>query len=319
MTTPGTDWDRLGRYMAGELSPAEAGEVQRWLSENANDATVLAALDAATRNMPSTKPVNVEAALRRVKARLAPRAPWQRYAGWAAVAAAAVVVIAVGVNALRGPAQPSSSATVVGYSTAVGTRDSITLADGSRVILGPASRIEVRDRDVVLTTGEAFFVVVHDEERPFTVRAGGAMIRDIGTEFSVHSDREGDVRVVVREGAVQLAGGADSVLLAPGDVGTLSAGRVSASRGSATADDLAWTSGRLVFRNASVAELTADLRRWYGVELRVTDSALRQRHFTGSFANEPSSRVLDVIALALGARVDRRGDTVHIRPAATSR
>ena len=94
---------------------------------------------------------------------------------------------------------------------------------------------------------------------------------------------------------------------------------MTASRGAATADDLAWTTGRLVFRDATVGELVADLRRWYGVELRVTDSALLKRHFTGSFANEPPSRVVDVIALALGARADRRGDSVYIRPAVTSR
>jgi transmembrane sensor len=76
---------------------------------------------------------------------------------------------------------------------------------------------------------------------------------------------------------------------------------------------MAWTLGRLVFRNASVAELSADLRRWYGVELRVTDSSLLNRHFTGSFGKEPANRVLDVIALALGAHVDRRGDTAYIR------
>ena len=91
-----------------------------------------------------------------------------------------------------------------------------------------------------------------------------------------------------------------------------------ANRGAATDDDLAWRYGRLVFRDASVAELGADLKRWYGVELRVTDSALLRRHFTGSFANEPASRVVDVIALALGARADRRGDTVYIRATAPS-
>jgi transmembrane sensor len=145
------------------------------------------------------------------------------------------------------------------------------------------------------------------------------MIRDIGTAFSVHSDHVTEVRVVVREGSVQLSRDADSVVLGPGDVGVLSSGRVRAQRGAATPDDLAWTQGRLVFRDAAVGELGADLRRWYGVELRVTDSTLLSRHFTGSFTGEGSARVLDVIALALGARVDRRGDTVYLRPAAPPR
>src|SRR6185436_310937 len=97
MTQPGTAWDRLGRYVSGELSPAEAGAVQRWLVENSKDAKVLAALDAATKNLPASQPVDVEAALRKVKGRIAPGTPWRQYASWAAAA----VFILVAVQAIR--------------------------------------------------------------------------------------------------------------------------------------------------------------------------------------------------------------------------
>src|SRR5689334_4361584 len=100
MTQPGTDWDRLGRYVAGELSPAEAGEVQRWLVENKDDAKVLAALDAATRNLPASQSVDVEAALRRVKLRLAPKGrPWQQYAIWATAATIVITVASLAIKA----------------------------------------------------------------------------------------------------------------------------------------------------------------------------------------------------------------------------
>ena len=194
----------------------------------------------------------------------------------------------------------------------------VRLADGTDIMLGPASRIAARGREVELQ-GEAFFRVVHDAARPFTVRAGNAVIRDVGTEFSVHDDGDNHVRVVVSQGAVQLSDVRSSVLLSRGDVGVLEDGALAAERGVATAEDLAWTTGKLVFRDAPIAEVTADLKRWYGVELRVTDSALLRRHFTGSFTTEPASRVLDVLALALGARADRRGDTVYIRGSSSSK
>jgi transmembrane sensor len=91
------------------------------------------------------------------------------------------------------------------------------------------------------------------------------------------------------------------------------AGRLSTRRGGASDDDLAWTLGRLVFRDAPIPELAADLERWYGVQLRVTDSALARRHFTGTFSTEPPDSVLKVIGLALGARVEQRGDTAYLR------
>jgi transmembrane sensor len=65
--------------------------------------------------------------------------------------------------------------------------------------------------------------------------------------------------------------------------------------------------------------VAADLRRWYGVELRVTDTALLRRHVSATFVGDSADRVLDVIALALGARVERRGDTAYLRPAPSSR
>jgi transmembrane sensor len=207
------------------------------------------------------------------------------------------------------------------YSTGIGQRDSIVLVDGTRVLLGPASWILSSGRKVQLH-GEAYFDVVHDAREPFVVVTGDAIIRDIGTKFSVHSDSAQAVRVVVSEGAVRIVAGLrDSVNLSAGDVGVVEpppGGRVQASRGAATEDDLAWTRGRLVFRDASMAEVAADLRRWYGVQLRVSDTALLRRHFTGSFANESPDRVLSVIALALNARVDRRGDTAFIRLAPPS-
>jgi transmembrane sensor len=118
---------------------------------------------------------------------------------------------------------------------------------------------------------------------------------------------------------VEIRHASDSITLRPGDIGVVSGGRVAARRGAATPDDLAWLSGRLVFRDAPITEVGADLRRWYGVELRVSDTALLQRHFTGAFAGDPADRVLEVLALALGARVDRRGDTAFFSSPASPR
>jgi transmembrane sensor len=311
MTGPILDWDKLGRYLAGEASPDETAAMRRWLEEHPDDAQLIAALNATTR-LVRPEHIDVEAALRQVKTRARAGTLWR----YAAYAAAAVVLLVAGLTIMR-----RRSAVDVGFeatrehATGIGQRDSIVLGDGSRVLLGPASWILVNGRNAQIH-GEAYFDIVHDAKRPFTVVTGNTVIRDIGTRFAVHSDSAQSVRVVVNEGAVRIVASLrDSVNLSAGDVGVVEpSGRVETSRGAVTDDDLAWMRGRLVFRNASIAEVAADLRRWYGVELRVMDPALLGRHFTGSFERESPSRVLDVIALALNARVDRRGDTAFIRP-----
>lgn len=320
MTESADHWERLGRYLAGESSPEESVAMRRWLEEHPDQARIVDAVDAAAARSARAAEPDVDAALARVRARplqpaekpRRPFAPFGRRVELIGIAASVLLVAGVflfqRLDVLRLPAPE------VAYHTGIGQRDSVRLEDGSTVLLGPASRVTVRDRDITLS-GEAYFRVVHDGARPFTVRAGAAVIRDIGTEFSVQSDTGRNVRVVVQEGAVELSHVSDTVMLHPGDVGVVAqSGRVEASRGTATSDDLAWTRGQLVFRDAAVREVAADLRRWYGVQLRVTDSSLLARRYSGSFVNETPEAVLDVIALVLDVRVERRGDTAYLSP-----
>jgi transmembrane sensor len=50
--------------------------------------------------------------------------------------------------------------------------------------------------------------------------------------------------------------------------------------------------------------------------LRIADPSLAGRHLTTTFAGDPPQRVLQIIALALGARVERHGDTAVLRAGA---
>ena len=70
----------------------------------------------------------------------------------------------------------------------------------------------------------------------------------------------------------------------------------------------------LVFREAPISEVSSDLRRWYGIALRVEDTSLRRRHLTMTIAGDPVDRVLRMIGLQLGAVVERRGDSAILRP-----
>jgi transmembrane sensor len=338
------DWEALARFLAGESAPGEADAVRGWLAENPDRHAVLRALDAALHRAADPPPagLDVEAALTRVHGRMdapeTPVTPFRRPAPpsvaaprWRAPAlrAAAMVLLLLGAffawQVVRGPGGASPAV----YATGVGERDSVRLSDGTRVLLGPGSRLALMEgyggdaREVELR-GEALFDVPHDDARPFIVHAGGARVRDIGTVFSVAADPDGGmVRVVVTDGAVAMRpeqGGADDELvLRQGERGVLAEGRPRAERAPATADDLAWTRGELVFRDAPLTEVGAEMRRWYGVELRAADAAVAGRRLTASFEGEDSRKVLEVIALALGAEMTMRGDTAVLSAQSAAR
>jgi transmembrane sensor len=312
MTEPRVDWDRIGRYLTGESTPAEAADVRRWLEENPSDTRVIEALDQATKGASAATPVDVEAALRSVKARGRGADAPSRTRRWAMFVAAALITIAVGFGYMR----LGVTTLPTTWATLPGVRDSISLGDRAHVILAPGSRL-VATEDGGTLVGEAYFTVTHDPARPFTIRAGTVTVHDVGTRFAVRHDSMGTgevVRVVVLEGSVDVsaAGGVSSARLAAGDEATATGGRVDVRRGVDTAQDVAWTTGRLAFHDAPLAQVLQDLRRWYGLQFEVRDPALLSRHFTGTFDNEPAARVIDVLGLALGARVDRSADTVFL-------
>jgi transmembrane sensor len=62
-----------------------------------------------------------------------------------------------------------------------------------------------------------------------------------------------------------------------------------------------------------------DLHSWYGVELRVADSALASRRITATFEGKSADAVLTTLALALGAEVERSGNVVTLRRIAKTR
>ena len=341
------DWEALARYLAGESSVAESERISRWLEEHKADAELVGALDKAMTSLAlrDAGDVDVDQALSRVaERRESPTAdpappirrpsrgphysrrttsPWRVVA---ILAAAAAIVIAARLVLQRNGEDraplPDAGAGRT-FTTAVGKRDSLRLPDGGRVVLGPASRLVVaagyggRAREVELH-GEAYFDVVHDTTRPFVVRAGDVSLRDVGTSFTVRADSGRHVRVVVTSGSVMLRSGARSdsgALLAAGDIATVQPdGRVMSQHGVATAEYLAWMRDSLVFRDASLSDVSDALRRWYGVEMRIDDSTLAERHLTMTFAGDPLDRVLRVIGLGLGADVERRGDTAVVRP-----
>lgn len=337
------DWEALARFLAGESSPEEAARVGQWFDVNPRDRDLVHGLNAAV--VLEAASVDVEAALRQVHSRLdepttPPRLTIERGRPATAnasspktsrravfvttVVAAAAAAAAVAVVTLRSSDQPTPSnpGSVRSYATAIGHRDSVLLADGSRVILGPASRLTVSgDYGVSARTveleGDGYFDVRHDAAKPFAVHVGHAIVEDVGTTFSIESDAGDTTSVSVMSGSVRLrANGSPptaGAILAAGDRGSLAPNGQVQAYPHAVSDDAAWTTGRLVFRDASLTRVAGELRRWYGVELQVVDTALLKRTVNATFNGEPIDQVLKVIGIALnGVQIDRHGDSATV-------
>jgi len=334
------EWERIARYVTGEAAPAEVEITRRWVEGDSHRAEIVRLLESIVRNVDpnesSATPIDVEGALARVKARFneATVIPFRvtedsrsRRTTMALLKIAAAAVIIIGGTALwQNLRRAETDAAGRTYATTVGERRQVVLADGTRVLLGPTTRLVVvtdgSDERLVTLDGIAYFNVVHDEARPFTVKAGAISIQDVGTAFAVESDDSAGTRVTVDSGSVAIAAanqrGTPGAVLNARDRASIDAqGVVAVERSAASDEDIAWTQGRLVFRDTPLVLVGAELYRWYGVRLRVADSSLTNLHLTATFSGEPVDRVLNVIALSLGARIERQGNVAILHRASS--
>ncbi|MBK0022902.1 FecR domain-containing protein [Ochrobactrum sp. S46] len=225
----------------------------------------------------------------------------------AALAAAAVVVLAVGIQ--QYPAMMLNWR--ADYQTATGARQDITLPDGSRMTLNTASAIsldfEGGKRSVTLLQGEAYFDVVHDASRPFKVAAAFSEVEVKGTAFSVRSDQDMD-KVVLERGLVdvtRLPVKEDKAELHPGESITATATGLSVVSIANAETVLSWRDGRLVFENEPFKQVLQEIGRYYRHSIIVTSDRIGQAKVTGNYRLDNPERTIRSLAATIGATVTR--------------
>ena len=213
----------------------------------------------------------------------------------AAALAASVSVAVVAVGDWRSAPPPA-----VAYRTAAGEVRKIDLADGTHVTLNAASSLSValaRDaRRVTMADAEAVFDVAHDPSRPFLIAVGDQQVRVVGTEFNLRR-RDGQTALTVRRGVVEVRpAGAPDAAPARLTVGQQLVHRdgTAISTVSVVEPDVAfaWTQRQLIYRDAALSDVAAELSRRFPVPVRVADAPTGRIRFTGVLVIDSEAAVL---------------------------
>ena len=349
------DWQLLDRYLSGDASPEEQARMEAWLAEDPEHWAQLAALREALEKAALSDPA-VERAKAEVWARIEreiggagksaakePERPRRRVPEFtvasrrrftaaqvaAALFVAAIGGTAIGVLVLRRPSTTQAEAMQVARTTP-GQRAMFRLADGSQVMLGVASVLRyprefLKGSREVSLEGEAYFDVIHHERRPFVVRAGDLVAKDLGTQFTVRAyPEDAGARVIVREGRVGIraagaATGGPERVVAPGQLGWLGGGGEPIIEQADTAAFFAWTDGRLVFDAVPLRDALPQLGRWFDLEFRLADTTLGDVPLSATLKTQPTADVLNNLAASLGMRQRQQGRTVTLYSSKSSR
>jgi len=341
----GLDPALLDRYLIGGCTPSERHAVEIWLSEHPARRTILAGMRRGLKSLEHPGLLNTEERQAQLSAtiaahashahasanakppfnrrhtpipRLGARLPRRWVWPGAAVIATAFVMFFVQSHAPRATGKTRI------YATPVGARATVTLTDGSRVMLASRTTLTVPgdfgalNRTVSLQ-GEAYFDVSAESQRPFSVRTRESVTRVLGTSFAVKAyAADLATRVVVSTGKVAVVPSyttpsSGAVTLAAGDLAVVN-GRdaVAVTRAVSVNRYLEWTRGHLVYTMTPLSDVIPDLERWYGLKIVLSDPALLQERIKLALDIESADQAIAALSRVSGLKCVRVGQTVTI-------
>ena len=195
----------------------------------------------------------------------------------------------------------------------------VVLADGTKVWLNSASRLIYpqsfmgKERRVVLS-GEAFFDVAHDAERPFIVETSRMNVKVLGTRFNVNDyDDNEEVSTTLVNGSVEIfSGGQQAFRLVPGEQAYGKENELE-KREVNVRLYTSWIDGKFLFNNTELEEIAKQISRWYDVEIFFSSENVKKVRFTGAIVKfKPLDDLVRMIESTSQVRFSVKGKTIVI-------
>ena len=197
----------------------------------------------------------------------------------------------------------------------------VRLADGTLVYLNSATRMKYpvkfdeKERKVYLS-GEAYFEVAKDPERPFFVEMEGVEVRVYGTSFNVNTHQEGNIQTVLVKGSIGvkvLSSGMES-MIRPGQMAEFKQGNTKVDvKDVNVAVYTDWKDGIFRFENQRLEDILTVLSNWYDVDVFYQTASVKELHFSGYMERyKDVSVILEAITLSTGVTFSIQGKTIVV-------
>jgi transmembrane sensor len=308
-------YDLITSYLSGNTTPEERAQVDAWLEEREDNRQLFEDIRSIWSNSAANEHTfepDVEAAWRRVadatgiSRESTPVIPMQPRRSFNFRRIAAVLVLLLGssffLKTFVFDKRSIEVATIAGE-----TRD-VELPDGTHIWLNQNSALSYKKGDFnkkersVTLSGEAFFEVAKNPEKPFIIQSSDTYTKVLGTSFNVRAYQgEETVEVSVSTGRVEFGlDKGDKVILTPGLKGTADTHAGTVQQAALSNENyLAWKNKKLLFNDLTIAEIIPALEHYFSVRIDADDAVL-SCHFTGNFNDPQLIEVLQVLSLSTG-------------------
>lgn len=192
----------------------------------------------------------------------------------------------------------------------------ITLVDGSKVYLNANSSISLASsfnekvREIELS-GEAFFEISRNEDKPFIVNVNGAQVKVLGTSFNVNPESDNGLEVTVRTGKVQLCDcleTGENVILIKGEKGNLANHSLSKMLNDRV-NYLAWINKKLIFKSTPLSEVVKDINASYHSNIVINDE-IATMLLTTTYDSLSVEEVIESLSLTFNLVVEHDNNQV---------
>ncbi len=261
------------------------------------------------------------------------------------IAASILIIVFVGywfLMSRNGLKNPGNSKFESVFTTKRGSKSTLLLPDGSKVVINSASRLVYdkhfgeNTRDVYLE-GEAYFDVIKNVGRPFIVHTETMDIKVLGTAFNVRAYKnEINTEATLVRGAVDVLlknKNNEKITLSPneklvvqnsystrdtsgkttGNIPQFSLLKIVPSTIDSGIIETQWTKNKLKFEQEKLIDMIPILENWYGVKFKISHTPVLQRKFTCTIENEKLVDVLESFRLSSGLRykIDNESVTIY--------
>jgi len=199
----------------------------------------------------------------------------------------------------------------------------VNLDDAIKATSSPETRLTVPKnygpnlRAVKLEGGPARFEVQPDQKQPFQVRAFSTAILVTGTDFTVRAvAADSSALVYVREGTVSVRTGDSVRTVAKGGGIAVTAGKFRDVTPGEKEELTTWSDGNLTISGRQLRVVLPELKRWYGLDIKVPDLPLLDRSVTIHAPLDSPQAAITEVEKSAGLKFGYEGKTMVFRDGA---
>lgn len=325
--------DIIRKYLHGFSTPSELKQAMDFLADPSRDPELRAELERWWKSDQNKQTIlsvyNPTAMLHAIHHRINLQKKHDqgntfRKIVWGSIKVAAILAFGFIIGILANKFQKTEPV----FFTSMAPKGSVSqmiLPDNTMVYLNSGSQIrysvgETNGKRELFLSGEAWFDVTKNDNKPFVVRTSAYNVQVTGTQFNVKAyPNENEITTTLEEGSVEVTSLGDGKQKANR---TLTPGQqliFNQTDGSVAVKEVntrlfsGWKENKLIFINMNLSELIVLLERKYGVEIETADDLMLDYHYDGTIKSETILEVLELLKETLPINYKIAGQKVIIQ------